>query len=221
MRQLHINRTMNQEIDQNDAKRNNSKSSNTPYSKQPQKFLQYLKKRSKSKRKGINAYQIVLLSPNLDRVFPRIKNAKEKVLLSFHSSFLYQNPCSSHFPLRFSLLQLWKMSTSASKISPINTSHSHVVSFSLHIYSLASPPRIHMDSWWAARNLNQGPKWTQNISQDRSRAYGLEPCRIWAPKSPKSPKSVLYTSQPNEPIEPVTNQSSRLRKKLKFLQNIS
>uniref|UniRef100_F6GZB7 Uncharacterized protein n=1 Tax=Vitis vinifera TaxID=29760 RepID=F6GZB7_VITVI len=31
---------------------------------------------------------------------------------------------------------------------------------------LASPPRIHMDSWWVARNPNQGPKWTHNIAQD-------------------------------------------------------
>ena len=151
---------MNWEIDQKDANRNNTKSSNTPYLKHPQKFLQYLKQRSKSKRKGISDYQIVLPSPNLDRDFSPRKNAKENVLFSFHSGFLYQNPCSFHFPLRFSLLQLWKMSTSTSKISPINTSHSHVVSFSLHIYSFALPPRIHMDSWWAERNPNQGPKWT-------------------------------------------------------------
>ena len=31
-------------------------------------------------------------SPNLDRVFPKKKNAKEKVFLSFHYGFLYQNP---------------------------------------------------------------------------------------------------------------------------------
>ena len=35
MRQSHINRTMTWEIDQKDAKRNNTKSSNTPYLKQP------------------------------------------------------------------------------------------------------------------------------------------------------------------------------------------
>ena len=70
-----------------------------------------------------------------------------------------------------------------------------------------------MDSWWVAKNLNQGPKWTQNISQDRFGAYGPEPCRIWAPKSPKL---VLYTSWPNESVEPVANRSSQLRKNLKF-----
>ena len=99
------------------------------------------------------------------------------------------------------------------KTNSINTPHSHELSYSLHIYSLASPPRIHMDSWWAARNLNQGPKWTQNIVQDRSGAYGPEPYRIWAPKSPKS---VLYTSWPNELIELISNWLSRLRKILKF-----
>ena len=31
-------------------------------------------------------------------------------------------------------------------------------------FQLASPPRIHMDSWWAARNPNQGPKWAYNIA---------------------------------------------------------
>ena len=61
----------------------------------------------------------------------------------------------------------------------------------LFSFQLASPPRIHMDSWWAARNPNQGPKWAHNISQNRSGAYGLEPCRIWVPKLPKS---VSYTS---------------------------
>ena len=35
MGQLHINQTMNWEIDQKDAKNNNTKSSNTPYLKQP------------------------------------------------------------------------------------------------------------------------------------------------------------------------------------------
>ena len=104
----------------------------------------------------MSAYQIVLPSrrtfstlcsfpsPNLDRISPPKKNAKQKVLLSFHSDFLYQNPFSSHFHLCFSLLHLWKVPPSTSKISSINTSHSHEVSFSLHIYSLVSPPRIHM-----------------------------------------------------------------------------
>ena len=96
---------------------------------------------------------------------PQKKNAKEKVFLSFHSGFLYQNPCSSHFHLRFSLIQLWKVSPSTSETSSINTPHSHEVSCSLHIYSIASLPRIHMDSWWAAKNLNQDPKWTQNIAR--------------------------------------------------------
>ena len=79
-------------------------------------------------------------------------------------------------------------------------------------FQLASPPRIHMDSWWAARNPNQGPKWTHNIAQNRSRAYGPEPCGIWAPKLPKS---VFYTSWLNEPVE-----SNRLQNILKIWQNV-
>ena len=87
------------------------------------------------------------------------KMQRKKVILSFHFGFLYQNPCSSHFHLRFSLLQLWKVPSLTSETNSINTRHSHEMSCSLHIYSFASPPRIHMDSWWATRNPNQGPKY--------------------------------------------------------------
>ena len=67
-------------------------------------------------------------------------------------------PTSTFF---FPLFQLWKVSPSTSKTSSINTPHNHEVCYSFHIYSLASPPRIHMDSWWAASNPNQGLKWTK------------------------------------------------------------
>ena len=109
-------------------------------------------------------------SPNLDRVFPHRKKIQRKnVFLYFHSAFLYQNPRSSHFHLHFSLHQLWKVLPPTSETSSINTPHRHEVSRSIHIYSLASPPRIHMDSWWVARNSNQGPK------------YFLRPiCSLWA-----------------------------------------
>ena len=56
--------------------------------------------------------------------FPPGKKCKGNFILSFHSSFLYQNPCSSHFHLHFFLLQLWKVPPSTSKTSSINTPHS-------------------------------------------------------------------------------------------------
>ena len=55
---------------------------------------------------------------------PSQKKCQRKVLLSFYSGFLYQNPCSSHFHLHFFLLQLWKVPPSTSKTSSINTPHS-------------------------------------------------------------------------------------------------
>ena len=160
--------------------------------------------------KGNESVLTRLFSPHQtwSKFFPPEK-CKEKSPSLFPFSVFIPEPLFLPLLSSFFLLQLCKMPPSTSKTSPINTPHSHEVSFSLYIYSFASPPRIHMDSWWAARNLNQGPKWTQNIAPDRSRAYGPQPCRIWAPKSPKS---VLYTSWPNESVELVANWSSWLRK---------
>ena len=90
-------------------------------------------------------------------------------------------------------------------------------------FQLASPPRIHMDSWWAARNPNQGLKWTHNISQNQSGAYGPDPCRIWALKLLEL---VFYLSwlnepaEPAEPAEPDANWSNRWKKILKIWQNV-
>ena len=102
----------------------------------------------------------------------------------------------THTPI--SIWASWVPSPSAPK-SPPSAWKTHPPLFLLHLrgqltpfsFQLALPPRIHMDSWWAARNPNQGPKWTHNIAQNRSGAYGPEPCRIWVPKLPKS---VFYTS---------------------------
>ena len=108
-------------------------------------------------------------------------------LLSSH--LLYSYPSQ---PL--SLLGSFPISTEIPSISMENTPPL----FLLHLrgqltpfsFQLALPPRIHMDSWWAARNPNQGPKWAHNIAQNRSGVYGPEPCRIWVPKLPKI--SVLH-----------------------------
>ena len=109
----------------------------------------------------------------------------------------------THTPL--SIWASWIPSPSAPK-SPPSAWEPHPPLFLLHLrgqltpfsFQLASPPRIHMDSWWAARNPNQGPKWAHNIAQNRSGAFGPESCRIWVPKLPKS---VFYTSWLDEPAE--------------------
>ena len=128
----------------------------------------------------------------------------------------------THTPL--SIWASWVPSPSAPK-SPPSTWKTHPSLFLLHLrgqltpfsFQLASPPRIHMDSWWAARNPNQGPKWAHNIAQNRSGAYGPEPCRIWVPKLPKS---VFYTGWLDEPAEPDANRSNRLQKILKIWHNV-
>ena len=132
------------------------------------------------------------------------------------SYFLYSYP-SQHL----SLLGSFPFNTEIPSISMENTPPL----FLLHLrgqltpfsFQLASPPRIHMDSWWAARNPNQGLKWAHNIAQNRSGAYGPEPCRIWVPKLSKS---VFYTNWLNEPAEPDANRSNRLQKNFKIWQNI-
>ena len=131
--------------------------------------------------------------------------------------FLFYN----HTPL--SIWTSWVPSPSTPK-SPPSAWNRHPPLFLLHLwgqltpfsFQLASPPRIHMDSWWAARNPNQGPKWAHNIAQNQSGAYGPKPCRIWVPKLPKS---VFYTSwldESAEPAEPDVNRSNRLQKILKI-----
>ena len=92
--------------------------------------------------------------------------------------------------------------------------------YSLQFFQLASPPRIHMDSWWAARNPNHGLKWTHNIAQNRSGAYGPEPCRIWASKLLELVFYLSWLNEPAEPAEPDSNWSNRWKKIMKILQNV-
>ena len=131
----------------------------------------------------------------------------------------------THTPLN--IWVSWVPSPSAPK-SPPSAWKTHPPLFLLHLrgqltpfsFQLASPPRIHMDSWWATRNLNQGPKWAHNIAQNRSGAYGPEPCRIWVPKLPKSVFYTGWLDEPAEPTEPDANRSNRLQKILKIWQNV-
>ena len=107
----------------------------------------------------------------------------------------------THTPL--SIWASWVPSPSTLK-SPPSAWKTHPSLFLLHLrsqltsfsFQLASPPRIHTDSWWAARNPKQGPKWAHNIAQNRSGAYGPVPCRIWVLKLPKS---VFYIGWLYEP----------------------
>ena len=91
---------------------------------------------------------------------------------------------------------------------------------SLQFFKLASPPRIHMDSWWAAKNPKQGLKWTHNIAQNQSGAYRPEPCRIWASKLLELVFYLSWLNEPAEPAEPDANWSNRWKQILKFWQNV-
>ena len=80
-------------------------------------------------------------------------------------SFYANSHLQQSKPLRFSLLQ-------ALERDPISLGNSFLIyspphfpcKLKLFIFQLASPPSIHMDSWWAACNLIQGPKWTHNTA---------------------------------------------------------
>ena len=83
----------------------------------------------------------------------------------------------------FHLQALERAPISLGNSFPINSSPHFPCKLNILSFQLASPPSIHMDSWWAACNLSQGPKWTHNTAQGRPGAYGPEPNRFWAPKS--------------------------------------
>ena len=71
--------------------------------------------------------------------------------------------------LRFSLLQaLERDPISLGNSLPIYSLPHFPCKLKLFIFQLASPPSIHIDSWWAACNLIQGPKWTHNTDYGRA-----------------------------------------------------
>ena len=86
----------------------------------------------------------------------------------------------------FHLQDLERAPISLGNSFPINSSPHFPCKLNILSFQLASPPSIHMDSWWAACNLNQDPKWTHNTAHGRAGAYRPEPYRIWAPKSQKN-----------------------------------
>ena len=132
------------------------------------------------------------------------------IFLSFYTDY---HPHPLKLPGVFHLQALERAPISLGISFPINSPPHFPCKLTILSFQLASPPSIHMDSWWAACNLSQIPKWTQNTSQDRSGAYGHDPYGVWAPESQKS---ALYTSWPDKPVESDANQSSWFRKIMKF-----
>ena len=98
------------------------------------------------------------------------KGLSPKVSSNLISMSFYAN---SHLqqskPLHFSLLQALERDPISLRNSFLIYSPPHFpCKLKLFIFQLASPPSIHMDSWWAACNLIQGPKWTHNTSYGRA-----------------------------------------------------
>ena len=83
--------------------------------------------------------------------------------LSLHLYSFPPQPLS--LPGFFHLQALERAPISLGNSFPINSSPHFPCKLNILSFQLASPPSIHMDSWWAACNLSQGPKWTHNTSQ--------------------------------------------------------
>ena len=88
------------------------------------------------------------------------KSAPPQVLSNLISMSFYTN---SHLqpskPLRFSLLQaLERAPISLGNSFPIHSSPHFPCKLNHLSFQLASPPSIHMRSWWAVCNLRQSPK---------------------------------------------------------------
>ena len=98
------------------------------------------------------------------------KGLSPKVPLNLISmSFYAHSHLQQSNPLRFSLLQaLERDPISLGNSLPIYSPPHFPCKLKLFIFQLASPPSIPMDSWWAACNLIQGPKWTHNTSYGRA-----------------------------------------------------
>ena len=85
------------------------------------------------------------------RVLP-LRKRKSLFKSDFFSSFIVLDLQPSK-PLRFSLLQAQERAPLSLGISfPINSPPHSPCKLTILSFPLASPPRIHMDSWWATRN---------------------------------------------------------------------
>ena len=124
----------------------------------------------------------------------KVSRQKVPSTLIFLSFCTDSPPQLLSLPGVFHLQALERAPISLGNRLPINSSPHFPCKLNILSFQLASPPSIHMDSWWAACNLSQGPKWTHNTAQGRAGAYGPEPNRFWAPKSQKT---ALHTRWPD------------------------
>ena len=110
------------------------------------------------------------LSPKVSLQRSLSKSLSPKVSSNLISmSFYAHSHLQQSKPLRFSLLQaLERDPISLGNSLPIYSPPHFPCKLKLFIFHLASPPSIHMDSWWAACNLIQGPKWTHNTAYGRA-----------------------------------------------------
>ena len=123
-------------------------------------FISYLFHKTQKRNK---------LSIQAESVNARLSPEKCPAKGPFHfdlSLILYSFPPQ---PLRlrgvFHLQDLERAPISLRNSLPINSSPHFPCKLNILSFHLASPPSIHMDSWWAACNLRQGPKWTHNTAQ--------------------------------------------------------
>ena len=101
-----------------------------------------------------------------------LQNVPSCPLLSYPLTFY------THTPL--SIWTSWLPSPLAPK-SPSSAWESHPSLLLLNLrvqltpfsFQLASPPRIHMDSWWAVRNPNQGPNGPTTLPKTDLELTGL------------------------------------------------
>ena len=83
---------------------------------------------------------------------PFLRKRRSPFKSDFFPSFIVPNLQPSK-PLRFSLLQALERAPVSLGISfPINSPPHSPCKLTILSFQLASPPRIHMGSWWAARN---------------------------------------------------------------------
>ena len=84
---------------------------------------------------------------------PLLRKRRSPLKYNFFSSFIVPDLQPSK-PLPFSLLQALERALVSLGISfSINSPPHFPCKLTILSFQLASPPRIHMDSWWAVRNL--------------------------------------------------------------------
>ena len=108
------------------------------------------------------------LSIQAESVNARLSPEKCPAKGSFHFDLSLLLPSFPPQPLSlpgvFHLQALERAPISLGNSYPINAFPHFSCKLNILSFQLASPPSIHMDSWWAACNLSQGLKWTHNTA---------------------------------------------------------